>query len=137
MNLHTVNNSPLTDLRRWLGRLAVLAMMTTAAAAGASPAAEPVSPPTEAAAAKTPPADTVDLNTATVEQLCTLPGIGKKKAEAIIAQRERHPYRRITQLLRVKGIGPRTVRRLKPLLRVGPPPKNQDPATTPATTPVP
>jgi competence protein ComEA len=55
----------------------------------------------------------VDLNHATFGQLCTLPGIGPKKARAIMAHRKKRPFSRITQLVRVKGIGPRTLARLK------------------------
>lgn len=67
-----------------------------------------------------PAAPVVDLNAASVEELCTLPGIGPKKAEAIISLREKRPFTRVTQLLLVKGIGPKTLTRLKPRLTVGP-----------------
>ena len=60
----------------------------------------------------------VDLNTAPPEVLMTLPGIGPKKAEAIIALRKRHPFTRISQLLAVRGIGEKTLQRLRPRLRV-------------------
>ena len=60
----------------------------------------------------------VELNRATVEELQSLPGIGLKKAEAIIAQREKRPFTRVTQLLLVKGIGQKTLTRLKPRLAV-------------------
>jgi competence protein ComEA len=62
----------------------------------------------------------VDLNSASVEVLCTLPGIGPKKAEAIVTFRARRPFVRVTQLLLVKGIGKRTLDRLKPRLVVLP-----------------
>jgi len=67
--------------------------------------------------------EVININEASVDQLCTLPGIGRKKAEAIVALRERKPLTRVTQLLRVRGIGPRTVARLKPLVQVLPPPQ--------------
>jgi competence ComEA-like helix-hairpin-helix protein len=60
----------------------------------------------------------VDLNSATVEQLQKLPGIGPKKAEAIIAARNRRPFTRVTQLLEVRGIGKRTLDRLKPFVTI-------------------
>jgi competence protein ComEA len=63
----------------------------------------------------------VNLNTATVEELCTLPGIGEKKAKAIMALRTKQPFLRVTQLLQVKGFGPKTLTRLKPYLTVGAP----------------
>lgn len=50
----------------------------------------------------------VDLNSATAEQLMTLKGIGKKKAQAIITYREKHHgFQRIEDLEQVKGIGPK------------------------------
>jgi competence ComEA-like helix-hairpin-helix protein len=62
------------------------------------------------------PAEPVALNTATVEELCTLPGIGPKKAEAIVRLRSQHRFVRVTQLLQVKGIGRKTLEKLKPHL---------------------
>lgn len=55
----------------------------------------------------------VDLNAADIATLCTLPGIGPKKAEAIVALRKRRPLTRVTQLLQVRGIGPRILDRLR------------------------
>lgn len=60
----------------------------------------------------------VNLNAASIEELCTLPGIGPKKAEAIVALRQKKPLTRVTQLLQVKGIGAKTLQRLKPMLSV-------------------
>jgi competence protein ComEA len=62
----------------------------------------------------------VDLNNASALELCTLPGIGPKKAEAIVAMRSKHAFTRVTQLLQVKGIGPKTLDRLKSRVRLGP-----------------
>ena len=48
----------------------------------------------------------IDLNTATAEELVTLPGIGEKRAAAIIADREANgPFRMPEDLTRVDGIG--------------------------------
>ena len=68
------------------------------------------------------PTVVVNVNVATIDELCTLPGIGRKKAEAIVALRTRRPLTRVTQLLQVKGIGPKTLHRLKPMLSVAPVP---------------
>lgn len=47
----------------------------------------------------------VNLNTASVEQLMTLPGIGASKAETIVAYREEHgSFKEITELMEIPGI---------------------------------
>lgn len=66
-------------------------------------------------------AEPIDLNVAPMAQLQELPGIGPKKAEAIVALRQRRPFSRVSQLLEVRGIGKKTLERLKPLVRVGTP----------------
>lgn len=49
---------------------------------------------------------TVNINTATLEELQTIKGIGKKKAEAILQYRKEHgAFRTKEELLQVKGIG--------------------------------
>lgn len=61
----------------------------------------------------------VSLNLATAEELERLPGIGPVLARRIVEDRGRHgQYRRVEDLLRVKGIGPKTVEKLRPYLRV-------------------
>ncbi|MEQ8273385.1 MAG: helix-hairpin-helix domain-containing protein [Deltaproteobacteria bacterium] len=67
------------------------------------------------------PVDKLDLNTATIAQLVKLPGVGPKRADAIVKLRERVPFRRVRDLLRVRGIGRKSLARLRPLVRVAPP----------------
>jgi len=48
----------------------------------------------------------LDLNTATVEELRRLPGIGEELAERIVAYREEHgPFEAVEQIMEVSGIG--------------------------------
>ncbi|MHC9293874.1 helix-hairpin-helix domain-containing protein [Mycobacterium sp. LTG2003] len=65
------------------------------------------------------PARPVDLNTATVEQLDALPGIGPVTAEAILAWRAANGrFASIDQLGDVDGIGPARLEKLRALVRV-------------------
>lgn len=62
---------------------------------------------------------TLDLNTATVEQLTLLPGIGPAKAERIVSWRRKHgPFRRTADLRRVSGFGFKTFKRLEAYLAI-------------------
>lgn len=57
----------------------------------------------------------VILNVANAEVLTQLPGVGTRRAEAIIALRERlKRFRRPSDLLRVRGIGVRSLKRMLP-----------------------
>ncbi|EHI12630.1 ComEA family DNA-binding protein [Mycolicibacterium thermoresistibile] len=61
----------------------------------------------------------VNLNTATVEQLDTLPGIGPVTAEAIVAWRDRNGrFDSVDQLLEVDGIGPARLDKLRDRVHV-------------------
>lgn len=72
----------------------------------------PVAPP--AADRKSPPAERVNLNTAGIEELTTLPGIGETIARRIVAYRELHGrFQRPEDLVAVNGIGPKTFDRLR------------------------
>jgi competence protein ComEA len=65
------------------------------------------------------PAAPVDLNSADVDQLTTLRGIGPSTARAIVDQRARNgPFRSVDDLLDVRGIGPAKLDAIRDLVRV-------------------
>ena len=65
-------------------------------------------------------ADLVNINTATVDQLDTLPGIGPTTAQKIIDYRTQHgPFAKIEDIMNVSGIGPATFDNIKNLITTG------------------
>ncbi len=59
----------------------------------------------------------VNVNTATATQLTLLPGVGEARARAIITTRDqRGGFKRIEDLLEVKGIGDASLAKLRPFL---------------------
>ncbi|WP_100642224.1 ComEA family DNA-binding protein [Alteromonas facilis] len=61
----------------------------------------------------------LDLNSATLEQLSALKGIGKTKAKAIVEYRQSvGKFHHVDQLSEVRGIGEKLLAALKPQLRV-------------------
>lgn len=64
--------------------------------------------------ASSSPAWPVDLNTAGLEQLDTLPGVGPVTAQAILDYREENgPFQAVDDLVNVYGIGEKTVEKLR------------------------
>jgi competence protein ComEA len=61
----------------------------------------------------------VNVNTATVEELQLLPGIGESRARALIeARKQLGGFKSVEQLVEVKGIGPAALERLRPFVSV-------------------
>ena len=69
--------------------------------------------------ALTPDLSPIDLNTADVYELQRLPGIGEKRAQAILAYREEHgPFQSVDELDNVEGIGEGILSGLREYARV-------------------
>ena len=65
-------------------------------------------------------ATVVNLNTATPAQIATLPGIGEKAAKLIVEYRDKNGgFKKIEELMNVKGIGEKSFLKLKALVTVG------------------
>lgn len=96
-----------------------------APAPGAQPEHVPVSAPRT---------DIVYLNEATLSELMSLPGVGAKRAQAILDLRDKRggKFKQVDEIVRVRGIGAKSLARLKPLLALNRPAASaaQDAANT-------
>jgi len=91
----------------------VLGLVATAASAQ-----EAARPSTKAATPSSSGAP-INLNTATVAQLETLPGIGKSIAERILEYRQKNGgFRKVEDLMNVRGIGEKSFLKMKALITV-------------------
>ena len=99
-----------------IGGLAVLALLLSGPAVLADQQARP---PDEAS--RSSAATLVNLNTATAAQLETLPGVGPALAARIIEHRQKTGgFKKIEELMNIKGFGEKNFLRLKPLVTVTP-----------------
>ena len=103
-----------TISRSWLLAIGLtLALGGTALNAQASSEKSKAQPPQKTRA--------LNLNTASATQLQELPGIGVSTAARIVEYREKHgPFKKIEDLMNIRGIGEKSFLRLKPLITVTP-----------------
>ncbi len=93
-------------MRRWKKLVVVLLAMAVVANGVAF-----------AAQQKAAPVKKVSINKASAAELATLPGIGPKKAQRIVETRKRlGGFRKLRDLLKVKGIGEKTFKKLLPYI---------------------
>ncbi|MEB4209605.1 ComEA family DNA-binding protein [Mycobacterium sp. 94-17] len=93
------------------------AALGSSVASGTTPTSK--APPATPGSAKPKPGQPVDLNTATVQELDTLPGVGPVTAAAIVAWRQSNgKFTSVDQLADVEGIGPARLEKLRALVRV-------------------
>jgi comEA protein len=68
---------------------------------------------------KQPPAEPIDLNAATAQELQELPGVGPQMAKAIVDFRKKSgPFRRIEDLLAIKGITKQRLEKIRPYVKI-------------------
>lgn len=98
-------------LLKWSAAAAALALvLAVAGAPGAASAAESSSSRVEP----------VDVNTATADQLEAVPGLGPALAQRIVEFREKNgPFGSVDELLKVRGIGEKTLERFREYLVAG------------------
>ncbi|MEE6137999.1 ComEA family DNA-binding protein [Mycobacterium sp. 050128] len=115
---------PLGDGEQIVVGLAPLSGQPTALGSSVTPGSSPSAktpPPTGSvkASARPKPGEVLDLNTATVQQLDDLPGVGPVTAAAIVSWRQANgKFTNVDQLADVDGIGPSRLDKLRALVRV-------------------
>ena len=121
----TEKHRVLTDCAGLWRRLAIAAFMAVAIVASIGvPALAAGAEGPRAAEARGEAASQVDINTASVEELMTVPGIGQVIAQRIVEFRDKNgPYKSIDDLLKVQGIGEKSLARIREHLSVGKPRK--------------
>ena len=99
----------------------VLSMAICSCLLGTAPMAAAQAKSTARAAAKPASTAIVNLNTASASDLEGLPGIGAKTAARIVEYRQKNgPFKKVEELMNVRGVGEKNFLKLKPQITVAP-----------------
>jgi competence protein ComEA len=101
--------------------LAVAVLATTCAVVPTMAMATQTSQPQQGAS-QPAAAPALNLNTATQAELEKLPGVGASTAKLILEYRQKNSgFKKVEELMNIKGIGEKSFLKLKPLVTVTPP----------------
>jgi competence protein ComEA len=103
-----IGTTPLRATARIVALAAVLGCMVGLAQAS------------EAKPSAATPTVSVDINSASADELASIPGIGQALASRIVEMRDKEgPFRKVEDLLKVKGIGEKSLEKLRPYVKIG------------------
>ena len=107
-----------------MGRIAVglaaLAWLMGAAPSAAAQQTKPAGDGTRAAASKPASTAIVNINSASAAEFEALPGIGPKTAARIVEYRQKNgPFKKVEELMNVRGLGEKNFLKLKAQLTLG------------------
>jgi competence protein ComEA len=98
-----------------------LGILLTALVVSSGPAVSAQERPAAKSKTAASPSAPINLNTATVAQLETLPGIGARTAQLIVEHRQKNGnFKKVEELMNIKGIGEKSFLKIKPMVTVGP-----------------
>ncbi|HKB71087.1 MAG TPA: helix-hairpin-helix domain-containing protein [Thermoanaerobaculia bacterium] len=99
-------------MQKWM--ITALLLASTGLASGAKPAA-----PAKGAANTSAASGTINVNSASAEQIALLPRVGLKLAQKVVEYRKTNgPFKKIEDLMEVKGVGEKLFVVLRPHLTV-------------------
>jgi len=105
------------SMMRSVFSIALLAALLVVSAPASFAQTKPPAP--SRAGATLAPGATVNINTASAAELDALPGIGAKTAALIVEYRQKNgPFKKIEELMNVRGVGEKNFLKLKPQITV-------------------